>query len=524
MKLPEFSVKQPIATLMLFLAFIMIGAYSITRLSVDMFPQIDPPVISILTSWPGASASDVETEVTEAIEDWVNTVNNLDTLTSKSLDNLSVISCKFDWGSDLDVASNDIRDQLEMAKRDLPDDIEKPILFKFSSSTAPILFITVTGTKSWPRLFQLVDKEIADGLKRVPGVGGIMVYGGQRRQINVYFDMARIQGYHLSLAQINRALEAENLNIPAGSIEVGSKDYFVRIPGRYQTIGDIQNTIVGYFDNRPIYLKDIATVMDDYETIQMNAWGDGGEPGVILILQKQTGKNTVDVIERAKKKLEEFKKTLPSDVQVNIVIDGSEDILKMVKNLRDTLYYGIFFVVCVSIFFLRRIRTSIIIVATIPFSLIIAFIFLFMSEMTINIVSLMALAVASGMVVDNAIVVLENITRHMEKGGRVKTSAMFGASEMGLAITASTMTTVVVFVPLMFLTGLPGIIFGQMGYVVTITLMGSLLASLMLTPMMASNRSNGLCRYDNLNGFSSCFAYAHPHDGFKNDDSCFCGF
>ena len=160
MKLPEFAVKQPVATLMLFLALSMIGAYAITRLSVDMFPQIDPPVISILTSWPGASASDVESEVTETIEDWVNTVNNLDTLTSKSLDNLSVISCKFDWGSDLDVASNDIRDQLEMAKRDLPDDIEKPILFKFSSSTAPILFISVTGPKSWPRLFQLVDKEI----------------------------------------------------------------------------------------------------------------------------------------------------------------------------------------------------------------------------------------------------------------------------------------------------------------------------------------------------------------------------
>ena len=185
MKLPEFAVKQPVATLMLFLALSMIGAYAITRLSVDMFPQIDPPVISILTSWPGASASDVESEVTETIEDWVNTVNNLDTLTSKSLDNLSVISCKFDWGSDLDVASNDIRDQLEMAKRDLPDDIEKPILFKFSSSTAPILFISVTGPKSWPRLFQLVDKEIVDALKRVPGVGGVMVYGGQRRQINV---------------------------------------------------------------------------------------------------------------------------------------------------------------------------------------------------------------------------------------------------------------------------------------------------------------------------------------------------
>jgi len=187
MRLPEFSVKQPVATLMLFLALGLIGAFSLTRLNLDMFPDIDPPVVSILTSWPGASASDVETEVTEPIEDVVNTVNNLDTLTSKSLDNLSVIACKFDWGTDLDVATNNIRDKLELSKRDLPDDAEPPILFKFSSATAPIMFMTITAEKSWPRLYHLVDKQISDELQRVPGVGTIMVLGGGKTKDKYLF-------------------------------------------------------------------------------------------------------------------------------------------------------------------------------------------------------------------------------------------------------------------------------------------------------------------------------------------------
>ena len=484
MKMPEFAVKQPVATLMLFLALGLIGTFSLTRLNIDMFPEIDPPVVSILTSWPGASASDVETEVTEPIEDQVNTVNNLDTLTSKSMDNLSVIACKFNWGTDLDVATNDIRDKLDLARRELPDDVEEPILFKFSSATAPILFMTISATKSWPRLYHLADKEIADRLKRVPGVGAVILHGGMRRRFNVYFDLARVEGYGIALAKINQILAAENQNIPAGSIKSGLKDYFVRIPARFRNTGEIENTVIGYHQRRPVYLKDVASVEDDFEPQELNGWGDG-LPAIVVILQKQTGKNTVEVIEGVKKKLEEFKQTLPPDVEINIIMDSSKDILDSVKNLRSTLLYGILFVVMVTFLFLRRLRTAFIIVLMIPFSLIIAFILLYLFGYTINLVSLMSLAIASGMVVDNGIVVLENITRHIERGGRVKTSAMFGASEMGLAITTSTMTTIIVFVPLMFLTGLAGIIFKQLGFVLVVTLLASLVTALMLTPMLA---------------------------------------
>ena len=485
MKLPEFSVKQPIATFMLFLGLAMIGIFSLSRLSMDLFPKIDPPVVSILTTWPGASASDVETEVTESIEDKINTVNNLDTLTSKSLDNLSIIACKFDWGSDLNVATNDIRDQLEMARRDLPKDAEEPILFKFSSSTAPIMFLTVSGKKSWPRLYHITDKQISDGLKRVPGVGTVVIHGGLRRRINVYFDLPKIEGYNLSLLQINQIIASENMNVPAGSIKSGSMDYFVRVPARYRSIQELKDTIIGHFQKHPVYLKDVAQVEDAYEPEELNGWGDG-KPALVIIIQKQTGKNTVEVAANIKKKLKEFKKTLPPDVEINIITDSSADIINSVRNLRNSMLWGIFFVTLVTVIFLRQVKSVFVIILTIPASLLISFILLYLLDYTINVISLLSLAIASGMVVDNGIVVLENITRHIERGGRVNTSSMFGASEMGMAITASTMTTVVVFVPLMFLSGLAGIIFRQLGFVLVVTLLASLLTALMLTPGLSS--------------------------------------
>ncbi|NVM20443.1 MAG: efflux RND transporter permease subunit [Desulfobacterales bacterium] len=485
MKLPEFAVKQPVATLMLFLALALIGVFSLSKLNIDMLPDVEPPVVSIITTWPGASASDVETEITETIEDFVNTVNNLDTLTSKSLDNLSFIACKFDWGTDLDVASNDIRDKLELAKRNLPKDADLPMLFKFSSASAPIMFMTISGEKTWPRLYHIVDKQVADDLKRVSGVGAVIIHGGLKRRINVYFDMGKVEGFHLSMDRVNRVLAAENMNIPAGSIKSGFKDYFIRVPSRYGSVEEMRNTVIGHHKKNPVYLRDVARVEDAYEPEELHGWGDG-RPALVVILQKQTGKNTVEVAGRVKRKLEEFEKTLPKDVRINIVMDSSENILNSVKNLRITLFWGILLVTLVTIAFLRRLRAVLIIVVIIPSSLIIAFIVLYLFGYSINLVSLMSLAIAAGMVVDNGIVVLENIIRHVERGGRIKTSAIFGASEMGMAITASTMTTIIVFVPLMFLTGLAGIIFKQLGFVLVVTLLSSLLAAFLLTPMLSS--------------------------------------
>ncbi|MBW2039603.1 MAG: efflux RND transporter permease subunit [Deltaproteobacteria bacterium] len=485
MRLPEISVRNPVMTVMIFFAIILLGAVALTKLKIDLLPDIEPPQVSVLTFWPGASATDVESDVTKYIEDQLTTVNNLDRLTSKSLDNLSVINCRFEWGTDLDVATNDVRDALELAKRDLPEDIEKPFIFRFTSATMPVLAMFVTADESYPQLYHIVDKQIADELKRVPGVGAIVLYGGLKRQINVHFDLHRIEAYNLSLAQIRQVLAAENLNLPAGEIKLGSQAYAIRIPGRYQSVEEIGDTVIGNHQGRPIYLKDVAQVTDSFKEVTLMGWGDS-KPAVVLLIQKQTGINTVEVIDRIKEKLKEIKGGLPGDIKMGIVMDTSEFIRWSIDNLKESLYIGIFLVIVVTFLFLRRLWGSVIILLTIPFSLIACFILMLIFEFTINTVTLMALVIASGVVVDNAIVILENITRHVERGAKPAPAAIYGSSEVGLAVAASTFTIVAVFIPLMFITGLTGIIFKQLAFVIVVAIMASLFISLTLPPMLAS--------------------------------------
>lgn len=485
MRVSEFAVRQPVATWMLFLALLLLGGFSATRLNIDMLPHVEPPVITVITTWKGASASDVESELTEIIEDAFSSVNNLDSLNSKSQDSLSLVACKFGWGTDLDTAGNDIRDKLEFVKRYLPKDADPPMLFKFSSATAPVLTFTVTADKSVSRLYHLTDTYIGDALKRVPGVGAVLLYGGLKRRINVYFDRGKVEGFNLSLQKINQFLAMENINIPAGSIKTGGMEYFMRVPSRFRSAGDVRDTVIGSWRGNPVYLKDVATVSDDFEPPEFNAWGDG-ESGIVVMVQRQAGKNTVEVIEAMRKRLDKIRNELPPDVKINIVADNSEDILNSIRNLGDSLLWGILFVIIVTLVFLRRIKPSIIITLMIPFSMIVAFIFLLLNGDTINLVSLMALAIVSGMVVDNGIVVLENIIRHVEAGATPCNAAVDGASEMWLAITGSTLTTVIVFIPLMFLSGLAGIIFKVLGYVLTVTLIASLFTAIMIVPLMCS--------------------------------------
>lgn len=485
MRVSEFAVKQPVATWMLFLALLLLGGFSATRLNIDMLPHVEPPVITVITTWKGASASDVESELTEIVEDVLSSVSNLDSLNSKSQDSLSMVACKFAWGTNLDTAGNDIRDKLEFVKRHLPKDADPPMLFKFSSATAPVLTFTVTADKSVPRLYHLTDTYIGDALKRVPGVGAVLLYGGLKRRINVYFDREKVEGLNLSIQKINQALAMENINIPAGSIKTGGMEYFMRVPSRFKTAKDIQDTVVGSWKSSPVFLRDVAKVSDDFEPPEFNAWGDG-ESGIVVMVQRQAGQNTVEVIDKIKSRLEKLSKELPPDVKINIVSDNSEDILNSVRNLTDSLLWGIIFVIIVTLAFLRRIKPSVIITLMIPFSMIVAFIFMLLNGDTINLISLMALAIVSGMVVDNGIVVLENIIRHFESGSSPYIASVEGAAEMWLAITGSTLTTVIVFIPLMFLSGLAGILFKVLGYVLTVTLIASLFTALMIVPMMCS--------------------------------------
>ncbi len=490
MGITELAVRRPILILMFFLGIFLFGLISIPRLSTDFLPEMEPPAVSVLVPYPGASAEDVENDVTKHLEDWLSTVEGLDYVTSLSKDNLSLVVCHFEWGVDIDEKVNDIRDKLDMAvsyiKEDAPD-AEAPIIFRFSSATAPVMFLTVSADSSWKELYRLVDKQISDRIKQIKGVGTVIMYGGLVRQIRVEFDWQKMAAYGVSPLEVARRLEEENIDLPLGDIKLGRRKYFLKLRGRFRDAEEIKDLIIGYSSDRPLYLRDIATVSDDFEEPIMKGWANG-RPAVVLMIQKQTGANTVKVCGRIRDFIDSIRGDLPSDVEISIAMDNSEFILNAIRNLTNTLKASAILVILVVLFFLKRKTSSFIIALSIPFSLILTFIFLYLNGFTINVISMMSLAIAIGMVVDNAIVVLENTVRHMEiEGLTAAEAAIKGVNEVFGAILASTLTTVSVFFPLIFVTGITGIIFHQLGSIVSMTLFASLIVSVTLTPSLAAH-------------------------------------
>lgn len=485
MRLPEFGVKFPVANIMIFFAVLVLGMVSLSKLPVDLMPEIEPPVISVVTVYEGAGAEDVESKVTEVIENNVAIVSNLDKLTSRSLEGLSMVSCRFKWGTNLDEASNDIRDRLEFAKRRLPDEIETPIVFKFNTAITPILFIGIgSSEEAYPGLYHTVDKQVGDELKRVPGVGAVQMFGGLERQINVKLDRSRLEAYNLSVQKIAERLAEENITLPAGDLKTGYLDYALRVPGEFSSSHQMKDIIIASAGEKAVYLKDIAEVEDSFKEETMVVRSNR-KVGMMLMVQKRAGANTVEVAKRAKKELKKLAERLPA-LQFSVLIDSSEHILQSIQSLSQSIYWGGFFVILVVLFFLRQLAPSLIIALTIPFSLIIAFIFMYIFGYSINIMSLSSLAIAIGMVVDNAIVVVDNAFRHRERGLAAEQAAVSGTSEVGLAISASTFTTVVVFLPMVFLSGIAGIMFQQLAVIVTVTLLASLFTALTFSPMLCA--------------------------------------
>lgn len=485
MKIPDFSVKHPVAVLMIFLAVIILGIIALIRIPVAMLPDIQPPIVSVLTVWPGAGAADVETEVTEHIEDEVGLIAGLDVLTSQSFDNVSLVTSQFRWGVNLDEVTDNVRTALDVAKGELPDDAEKSLVLKFSSADIPILGLSITGDTSWSQLHHLASEQIVDELQRVPGVGAITLYGGVQRQINICFDLHKINSYQLNLEQINHMLAAENVNIPAGSIKSGTQEYFIRLPGRFQDVDELRNIVIGQMNNRLIYLRDVATVEDGFQEQEMYAWG-GEKEAIVLLLQKQRGENAIAVVTAVKEKLQAIEKNLPADVEVSVVLDGAESITASINNLQNILLLSILFITLVTLFFLRELKAAVIIVLAMPISLCCALILIYLMGYSVNIFSLMAMVIACGMLVDNSIVIQENIARHLERSNRIKTSTIFGTGEMLAPVVASTLVIVVVFVPLVLIEGIVGALFRELALVVIITLLASLFVSLSLTPVLSA--------------------------------------
>lgn len=479
------AVKRPITTIMIFVGLMVLGIYSLVKLPVDLYPEIETPFMSVFTSYVGASASDIETNVSRIIEDNLNTVSNVKEISSVSRDNASIVTIEFEWGVDLDEAANDIRDALNFAEQMLPEDAEKPTLFKFNSSMMPIMFYAITAEESYYGLEKILDDRIVNPLNRIEGIGSISIMGTPGREIQVNVDPLRMEAYNLSVEQISGVIQAENLDMPAGSLEMGSMDYPLRIEGEFVESDYIKNLVIGNFNGQTIFLHDVATVKDTIRDMTIDE-KINGLAGLRMVIQKQSGANTVGVARDVRESLEELTKSLPADVKVEKIFDSSDFIEGSISNLTNTLLYAAIAVILVILFFLGRWRATFIVILTIPISLIVAFIYLRISGNSINIISLSSLSIAIGMVVDDAIVVLENITKHIERGSSPREAAIYATNEVWLAVIVTTLTVVAVFLPLTFVSGLTGALFQQLGLIVSITVVTSTLAAISLTPMLAS--------------------------------------
>lgn len=485
MSLYEGAVKKPIMTSLTFLAIVIFGLFSLSRLPVDLYPDIETNTIMVLTSYPGASASDIETNVSRPLENTLNTVSNLKHITSRSSENLSLIQLEFEYGNDIDVITNDVRDKLDMIQSQLPDNAETPIIFKFSSDMIPILLLSVEAGESQAALYKILDDNVANPLARIPGVGTVSITGAPKRQIQVYCDPAKLEAYNLTVEGIGAIIGAENRNIPGGSFDIGNETYALRVEGEFKDAREMESIVVGTVGGANVYLRDVARVVDTVEERTQEAYTNGVRGGTIII-QKQSGANSVNIAKQVLAKLPELQKTLPPDVKLGIIWDSSENILETIDSLTETVLYALLFVVLVVFLFLGRWRATLIISITIPLSLIASFIYLAITGNTINIVSLSSLSIAIGMVVDDAIVVLENVTTHIERGAAPSQAAVHGTNEVAISVIASTLTMIAVFFPLTMVTGMTGVLFKQLGWMMCVIMVVSTVAALSLTPMLCS--------------------------------------
>ncbi len=485
MSLYSTSVKKPVSTIMITIGVLIFGLYSYLQLPVDFFPKIDPPYISVFTYYSGANAADVEQNITRKLEDGFGSLSNLKNMTSTSKDNFSVIMLEFEWGANLDEATNEVRNAIGTTERNLPDGVESPTIFKISTSMIPVLMFSVTSDESYEGIKDILDKKFIQPLNRIDGVGNIFQMGAPERAIMVNVDPRKLDAYNLTIEQIGGILAANNLNLPSGSLKAGKSDIPLRLKGEFESSEVVQNIVISNTNGKTIYLKDIATITDSLKDIDSYERANGRK-NVRILVQKQSDANTVTVANKIKKKLEEIKKTLPPDVKVDVLMDTSTNTLASINNLSKTLIYALIFVVLVVLLFLGRGKATLIISLSIPISLISGFIYMYLSGGTINIITLSSLSIAIGLVVDDSIVVLENITKKLERGGFARESAIYGTSEVSLAVIASTLTIIAVFLPLTMLGGITGILFRPLGWVVTISVAVSVIVSMTLVPTLSS--------------------------------------
>jgi HAE1 family hydrophobic/amphiphilic exporter-1 len=486
MKIYETAVKNPVGTALIFIGVVLIGIMFYIQLPIDLFPDIEVNMVSVITTYPGAGAEDVETNVTRPLEDALNTTENLNEITSESRDGVSVIMLEFEYGINMDEVMNDVRDKVDMVVGFLPDGAEDPMLLKFSTEMIPVVILSATAEESAGALYKILDEQVANPLNRISGVGTVSVSGAPQREIQVNVIPSKLEAYNIPLEQIAQVIANENVNIPAGDFDIGTQTYMLRLEGEFQESRYLNDIVVGNYQGRSVYLRDVATVKDTLESRVQESYTNGQRSASIMV-QKQSGANTVAIADAVNAQLPELQKNLPPDIKIETVMDTSDYIKRSINSLLETILLALVIVGIVVLFFLGRWRATIIVLVTIPISLIGSFIYLFITGNTINIISLSALSIAIGLVVDDAIVVLENITTHIERGSRPKQAAVYGTEEVSLSVIASTLTIIAVFLPMTMISGLAGVLFEQLGWMVTIIISLSTIIALTLTPMMSAH-------------------------------------
>ncbi|MCM1034641.1 MAG: efflux RND transporter permease subunit [Paludibacter sp.] len=480
------AIEKPVTTILIFVAVMIVGIFCYVQLPIDQFPEMDPPYVTVLTTYPGASASEMETNVTKIVENSLTSVDHLKHITSQSKDNISMVTLEFEWGSDIDEAVNDIRSFVDMTKDNLPDNCGTPVIFKLSTSSMPIIQYSFTADETYPGLDKILNDEIIPQLNQVDGIGNISLSGSPERYVYVDIDQQKLDAYGLTLETVGNIVASNNLNLSSGTIKMPQEQYQMQVRSEYIESDEINNLVVTTTpDGRQVFVRDIATVKDTIKDLSLDEKTNGRE-SVRLIIAKQTGANAVQICRDVRKQMEKIQKTLPSDVQIETIYDSSENIQNSIDSLQESILYALLFVVLVVLFFLGKWRATIIIGITIPIALIVAFIYLKLAGSSLNIISLCSLTIAIGMVVDDAIVVLENITKHVERGESPREAAIYATNEVWVSVIATTLVLVAVFVPLTMLTGMAGIMFHELGWIVTIVCCTSTLVAITLTPMLSS--------------------------------------
>lgn len=479
------AVNHPVTTALVFIAFAVFGIFSLINTSIAQYPEFDANTIMVMSSYQGANAADIETNLTKLLENALNGVEDLKELTSKSKENVSLLTLTFEYGTDIEEATNNVRDKLDAINSQLPDGASVPMIFKFSADDIPIMYMSVSANESQDGLDKILDDKLATPLARVSGVGTVSIVGAPTREIQVYCDPGKLQAYHMSISQIASIIAYENKNLPSGNIDIGSETYTLRVQKEFTDPTELLDIVVGYSGGKTVYLRDVATVRDGNEEREQESYTNGRRAARVIV-QKQVGSNTVNVIKDIRKQLKKVEKTLPPDVEISILMDGSTEIINTIKSLRDTIIITFIVVMLIVFIFLGNFKSTFIIVLSIPIALLASLVYLFATGNTLNIISMSALTIAIGMVVDDAIVVLENITTHLSRGEKPKEAAVHGTSEVGISVIASTLTMLCVFLPLTMIKGMAGIMFRQLGFIVSIIMIVSTTAALTLVPMLCS--------------------------------------